>query len=189
MDSKTYISNALKTESHVDQLKIDLPLLTSALELYIASTEILDVMKKVAFYNNQKKMEALPYLVGDARRGLETLEHVLKDLNEGVFDAEYPEGINTRVAHGVIGICTEGGELAECFLENLEGEELDTVNLIEELFDSDWYKAIISDELDISWEENWQKNIDKLKARFGDKFSEERANNRNTDEERKILEQ
>lgn len=40
----------------------------------------------------------------------------------------------------------------------------------------------------INLEENFDKNIAKLKARYGDKFSSERAINRDTDSERKILE-
>ena len=53
----------------------------------------------------------------------------------------------------------------------------------------DWYKAIITDELNIEWEDGWEKIINKLKARFGDKFNTDGANNRNLEKEREILEQ
>jgi hypothetical protein len=40
---------------------------------------------------------------------------------------------------------------------------------------------------DLSLEETFEINIEKLKARYGDKFSSERAINRDLDAERKIL--
>jgi len=188
MDHNDFIENALKTESVVDELKIDHALLLSAIRLYIQSTEILDVIKKVSFYNNQKKMELLPSLIESAKENASDVEYNFNNLESNNFEAEYPVGVNTRIAHGIIGICTEGGELAECLLDHLSGGELDHVNMAEEMFDGDWYKAIISDEADINWENEWQKIIDKLRARFGDKFSEERANVRDLETERKILE-
>jgi len=190
MDSKEFIKNAVKTESRVDTLNIDQLVLEDALKIFILSSELLDGIKKQAFYNNSKKLDdkALHHL-SQLMSVTQSLGRNLEEVKSGVRPPVSPEDINTRVAHGVIGISTEAGELAECFLNSLEsGDPIDAVNLTEELFDSDWYKAVISDEYDIDWGEWWAKIIAKLKARFGDKFSEEAANNRDTTTERKILE-
>ncbi len=94
-----------------------------------------------------------------------------------------------RLLHAGIGLSTEGGE----FLDGLKkhifyGKELDRVNLAEELGDIFWYLAIASDELGIEFETVMNRNIEKLRARYGEKFTEQRAENRDLDTEREILE-
>ena len=51
-----------------------------------------------------------------------------------------------------------------------------------------WYLAILSDELGISFEEMWEKNIAKLRVRFPEKYTDHHAVNRDLDSERKVLE-
>jgi hypothetical protein len=51
-----------------------------------------------------------------------------------------------------------------------------------------WYIAILLRELDLDFESLLQLNIDKLKARFPEKFTESHALNRDLDKERDILE-
>ena len=94
-----------------------------------------------------------------------------------------------RLLHGSCGIATEAGELLDALKKHIfYGKELDTVNLVEEIGDLMWYSAIILDELGVEFEEVMEKNINKLRARYGEKFSETSANTRNLDKERKILE-
>ena len=50
-----------------------------------------------------------------------------------------------------------------------------------------WYLAMLLRELDLSFEEVAQANIDKLRKRFPDKFSKDKAINRNLEEEQKSL--
>ena len=189
MDYKEFIENAIKTESVVDELNIDKNLLLKIFQLFIETTEILDAVKKQAFYGNAEKMKSIPARTAKIEELSKQISFTYHHLERGDFAAVKPFGVNTRVAHGVIGIATEAGELTECLYKSMENNApLDYVNLIEELFDGDWYKAVISDECDIDWEKSWQTIIDKLKARFGEKFSEDRANNRDLDKERKILE-
>jgi hypothetical protein len=188
MEHNEFIKNALKTESIVDELDIDKMLLIHTLQSFVCVSEILDAYKKKAFYKNDKKFK------GDVKKQIHTLEGLVDSINflyDSIVEENMEEATpdtNTRVAHGVIGIATEAGELVECWLDSLIEGDLDTVNLAEEMFDGDWYKAIISDELDIKWEHHWERIINKLKIRFGDKFSEERANNRDLEKERKALE-
>jgi len=51
-----------------------------------------------------------------------------------------------------------------------------------------WYLAIACDELGVEFESLMETNIAKLKARYGEKFSEHKAENRDLDSERRILE-
>jgi len=94
-----------------------------------------------------------------------------------------------RLLHSMIGLCTESGEIQDMMKKHIfYGKDIDKVNLKEELGDLMWYIAIACDEIDISLEEVMQTNVDKLRARYGEKFTEEAALNRNLLKEREILE-
>lgn len=94
-----------------------------------------------------------------------------------------------RLLHGGMGLATEGGELIDQLKKHIfYGKPLDIVNILEELGDSDWYKGIIVDELQTDFSTIWERNIAKLKARYGDKFTETKAEGRDLEKERKILE-
>ncbi len=94
-----------------------------------------------------------------------------------------------RLLHAGIGLSTEGAEFLDALKKHIfYGKELDRVNLAEELGDIFWYLAIASDELGIEFETVMSRNIEKLKARYGEKFSEQRAEHRDLETEREILE-
>jgi NTP pyrophosphatase (non-canonical NTP hydrolase) len=94
-----------------------------------------------------------------------------------------------RLLHGACGVATEGGELLDAMKKHIfYGKEIDTVNIVEEIGDLMWYSAVILDELGVEFEDVMQKNINKLKARYNDKFTEDGANIRDLNTERQILE-
>jgi NTP pyrophosphatase (non-canonical NTP hydrolase) len=94
-----------------------------------------------------------------------------------------------RLLHAAMGLETEVGEIMDQLKKHIfYGKELDTVNLMEELGDLFWYTGIMADTLDFHYETIWERNIAKLKARYGDKFSETRAEDRDLERERGILE-
>ena len=96
---------------------------------------------------------------------------------------------NAKILHYVLGIGTEAGELQDAVKKHLiYGKELDEVNLIEEVSDIFWYSARLLTLLDSSFEEAMEKNIAKLRARYGDKFTEHAALNRDLVKERNVLE-
>lgn len=96
---------------------------------------------------------------------------------------------SVRLLHATIGLCTETGELQDVLKKSLfYGKPLDRTNLAEELGDVMWYIAIACDALGVSLEGVMEKNIAKLKARYGEKFSEAAALIRNLEAERAILE-
>jgi len=112
-------------------------------------------------------------------------------------ECEYTDGLKSRVIakidllHGAIGLCTEVGELQDQVKRHMfYGKPLDVVNIEEELGDIMWFCAIICKSLDLSLDVILQKNIAKLRARYPEKFTEEKADmaNRNLKEERKVLE-
>jgi NTP pyrophosphatase (non-canonical NTP hydrolase) len=94
-----------------------------------------------------------------------------------------------RLLHSMIGLCTESGEIQDQIKKHVfYGKPLDKTNLIEELGDLFWYVGIMANELGVSFEEIMAKNNAKLRARYGEKFTEQAALVRNLDNERKILE-
>lgn len=96
---------------------------------------------------------------------------------------------NIRFLHAAIGLATEAGEIQDQLKKAVfYGKPLDKVNLAEELGDLFWYMAIMADQLGTSFDEIQEKNIAKLKARYGAKFTEAAALTRDLETERKILE-
>lgn len=98
-----------------------------------------------------------------------------------------------RLEHAGHGIVTEGAELMDAFKRHIYyGKPLDEINIKEELGDLFWYFGVLIDELyrlfGIEVSEILEANIAKLRQRFLDKFDETQALNRDTDSERKILE-
>jgi len=99
-----------------------------------------------------------------------------------------------RLVHAAMGMVTEAGELLDMLKKHLfYGRELDLVNVEEELGDSLWYLGLAVDDMremgyDTSIEQIQEKNIAKLRKRYGEKFSKDAALTRDLDAERKILE-
>lgn len=94
-----------------------------------------------------------------------------------------------RLLHASMGLSTEAAEFTDALKRHIfYGKELDKVNLKEELGDMLYYVAMACNVMEIDFESVMQTNIDKLSARYPDKFTEELAENRDLDKERAILE-
>jgi len=94
-----------------------------------------------------------------------------------------------RILHASMGICTEAGELTDAVKKHIfYGKTLDKINLIEEIGDLGWYEEVLMDVLLVVRSAVEQINAKKLRKRYGEKFSEERANKRDLSEERLVLE-
>lgn len=105
-------------------------------------------------------------------------------------ERKFPDAESDRLLHAAMGLCTEAGEFMDALKRHLfYGKALDEVNLKEELGDILWYVAIAMDALDTTFPEEMERNINKLRARFPDKFTEENALVRDLDAERNVLEQ
>lgn len=91
--------------------------------------------------------------------------------------------------HMVLGIITEGSEIADVYKKNIAyGKELDLVNIKEEIGDIMFYIANMCNLHEWNLEDILQTNIEKLKSRYPERFTNDLAINRNLDAERKILE-
>lgn len=78
--------------------------------------------------------------------------------------------------NGVMGLCGESGEAIDIVKKHLaQGHPLDLEGLIKELGDVAWYLAETAYALDVSLEEVFQRNIDKLKARYPEGFDARRS--------------
>lgn len=107
----------------------------------------------------------------------------------GYEDQIIPDQQVLDLIHASMGLVTEAGEFQDMLKKHLYyGRELDTVNLREEIGDLLWYCAIALQALDTDFQSVMQTNIDKLKARYPEKFTEDSANNRDLKVERQILE-
>lgn len=99
----------------------------------------------------------------------------------------YPQ--DPRIIHAAIGLVTESGELIDALKKAMfYGKKLDLTNIKEEAGDILWYLAILFDALGTDFDTEQARVIAKLKARFPEKFTEEKAENRDLVTERAILE-
>lgn len=173
MDYETYQARVLGRASHRwHNERIPLPMLAIILREFIKWGNELDAVKKSLMYDR-------PFMGSTA----------------GVTsDTEFmprPSEQNQRLIHAMLGIATEGVEMMEAVQEFIFGTGepgFDLVNLQEEFGDTEWYRALGLDALGQTDEENRDQNDAKLEARYGGTFSEDKANNVDRAQERKILE-
>ncbi len=127
----------------------------------------------------------------------EALDNQKRRLFYGKGEALSPEtvdgfsigALNGNIVHAIYGLCTEAGEISEALLKAAETGSFDETNLKEEAGDILWYLAMLFRELDTDFETVATTNINKLKARFPEKFTQEKAYNRDLESEREILEE
>ena len=83
------------------------------------------------------------------------------------------------LTNSVMGLCGESGEACDLVKKHLfHGHELDRDALIKELGDVAWYLAEAATALETDLSEVLERNIEKLKKRYPEGFSEERSINR-----------
>ncbi len=167
-----YIANALRTKSdksYGDNVSlVDFKL---AIQDAIDASAVLDKIKKTLFYGKDAKGTYKP----NAWVVAGTIAGALNDeSNAKAID----------IIHCILGKATEAGEL----LELLIGDGFDLVNYTEEIGDGRWYDAIGLAAVDFSFDGAQEMNVAKLRKRFPEKFTEQAANNRDLDAERKTLE-
>lgn len=187
MDFNQFKGDALRTESIVDEAIANRALFAHAINLAIASTEIMDQIKKNIFYGRPLEAGVMASAIRQAQESSNLLlysEGVANDTNTGVLH----ENLSPRVLHGIIGKFTEAGELLQAITAVLNGEKMDVVNIAEELGDDQWYNAILADELNLDMGGIQNTVIAKLRKRYPEKFTQEAANDRDLAGERAVLE-
>lgn len=78
--------------------------------------------------------------------------------------------------NSVMGLCGESGEAIDIVKKWLaQGHDLDRARLAKELGDVAWYLAEAATALDLSLEDIFQANLDKLRQRYPEGFSAQRS--------------
>jgi len=114
------------------------------------------------------------------------IKQYAEEIKRTLADLQYKEKNNI---HMLMGLSTEVGELIDIFKKNLVYKvPIDWINAEEEVCDIMWYLINFCNINNINLEEILQTNIDKLRTRYPEKFTEENAINRNLEAERIILE-
>jgi NTP pyrophosphatase (non-canonical NTP hydrolase) len=170
MDEKTYLRHvgALASDSYhatiIPERELDWMLFAAK-----AAARWADSVKRGLFYGTDTELKTGPAPT--------SLQHnpILRDL-----------------VHAALGLFTESGELLEHIHDVLTGSvELDKVNVFEEVGDCHWYLGLLHRFLGTLPSQAYEANIAKLRKRYPDRFTEEKAQHeaRNLEAERELLEQ
>ncbi len=93
-----------------------------------------------------------------------------------------------KLLHSILGLQDEIGELVGPLKKHLfYGAEMDETNLVEEFGDASWFIAEGVEGLGQRLTDVLKANVRKLEERFPDKFTEDKAKNRNLDNEYEAL--
>lgn len=193
MTPEDYTKGVLVTEPDYDDYqkvrgrltKDELTMLRVLLNRFVHITNQLDMFKKKIFYGSNKTRVLDELAFAKQEHG-----YLYDHLSSNYFTQKnLSENKSLRLLHSVVGIAGEAGELVDAVSKYLRSGKLDEVNLKEEFGDLSWYQAIGQNALNTNYGEVFATNNKKLKARYGSKFSEKSASNRNLEIERQILEQ
>lgn len=84
-----------------------------------------------------------------------------------------------HVLHAHMGISSEAGEVGDCVKKHfIYNQPLDIVNLLEECGDLLWYISLMVSACGSTMEQVMKANIEKLKVRYPERFTEELASKR-----------
>jgi NTP pyrophosphatase (non-canonical NTP hydrolase) len=184
MNIEQYLIESERTERKFpDGLTVDKVTHTLALS-FLKSIQIqglaLDQCKKVAVYG--KPLNSCAQTIVDF---MAKANDIRPDPNADDIELDQDRA---ETLHALLGLVTEMAEIIPPLLDYIfESKPVDVVNLAEEICDLSWYEAILLRKFGIDKSVALQKNIDKLKVRFPDKFSSENALNRDLEAEREAL--
>lgn len=83
------------------------------------------------------------------------------------------------LTHAALGLAGEAGEFADCIKKyTVYNKSLDRANAVEELGDILWFVALACDALDVDMQEVAQMNIDKLRLRYPEYYTDRLATER-----------
>jgi NTP pyrophosphatase (non-canonical NTP hydrolase) len=178
MTPAAYTKNAVRTKS--DQffdVLVPPAIMQVAVTEAMVTSNLMDAVKKALFYGR-------PYQ--SPQRLINAAGAMPSSIAEKGFNFN---AVPKDVLHAILGVFTEAGEMVEALgVTAIDGEPLDEVNLDEEFGDVLWYIAVYCNARGISMESLMTKNITKLRARFPDRFTTAKANERDLFTERAILE-
>lgn len=149
-------------------------LLLEDLRTFVTAAKRLDQHKKVLFRKRSNEEAGLPSFDGTVKTPVSF--YFIKQESE--------------LLHGIVGVATEAGELAEIAIKKLEyPSPADVTNVREEIGDVLWYLARLVKFAGTTFLAEQRRNIAKLRERHGSRFNAERDVNRNLSAERAVLEE
>ena len=188
MDLKQYVQDAVRTESRIDEVTVNVLTLQHLLTVFVAVGSMIDQIKKNTFYNKPFNTDKFDEHYRTAVEQLDFFRPIPHFSHPTDPKFKSALKLDPRLFHAIIGAVTESVELADALEKSIETNTPDVVNVLEEFGDINWYEAIAIDTLGGDFEELLNRNIAKLKARFPEKFTSENAIVRDLDKERAILE-
>lgn len=166
---KELSERTLSTNFHLNSKKTQ-DTLVETIATVIKNVDRLDQLKKVIYYGKDLN-----------------IENSNKYFDYKSFDCQDQQ--LQKVLHASIGLVTESVEILDQVFNSIKNnKEIDIVNVAEEIGDIDWYKAILLREYNLDESKIRTTNIEKLATRYGDKFDDFKAINRDLEKERDILE-
>lgn len=188
VDWTAFSEDVLRFESKPETPRVPIPfhIMLVLLRAIAAAGDALDVLKKGIFYGKLIDEEVLEFAVFRACTAMN------KALNHDTLASlAYRPGLSVsmRELHALLGMVTEAGELANALERALSSETpLDTSNVIEELGDFDWYKAVYLDEKNIRAADVHAVTQAKLARRYGAQYHDRGATQRDLPAERAVIE-
>lgn len=156
----------------------------AVIEKFLEVSKSLDELKKALFYGDGKDGKVVEYVAG-VHAGMYGESAQTVDSWDDVL-------IDHRLIHSILGIAPESAELVDALYQAIIAkEDIDAYNFLEEIGDLMWYIHIpwVISKTGAGLSPVLRKNLLKLYQRYGDKFSNERAFNRDLEAERKVLEE
>ena len=84
-----------------------------------------------------------------------------------------------HMLHAHLGMSSEVGEVGDALKKHfVYGQNMDYTNIVEECGDVMWYVSLMLEACGTSMEDCMKQNIDKLRIRYPEKFTEELASKR-----------
>lgn len=122
---------------------------------------------------NEYQEQAMRTNDGGCRRRLQ------QKLDYSIINLSGKEIEEADLVNGAMGLCGESGEVSDLLKKHIfHGEDLDLDNLKKELGDVCWYIAMICNAAGLKLEDVMRGNIEKLKRRYPDGFSEAASKHR-----------
>lgn len=182
--NKDFIPLALRTESKIAPITVPPGVFNSVIQACIVIGNLADMLKKKAAYNKPIPLATW----NDSVKSLNDILPLISDMTDDSFVGGDVIDVNTRLFHAIFGQFTESTELMEALATAIEEGTWDYPNLKEEIGDTAWYQAILLDEIGGDMDAIQTIVINKLRARYPDKYSDAAAINRDLVAERAILE-
>ena len=187
---KQYLKDSARTASDSYHFEVPDTLNTLAMFTNISlASEACDNLKRSAFYGlKQDPEEAKAKMQVKMTENQARLDKLVATDQEKFSFTDDQKNID--LLHSLLGIQSEIGELMDATIDAINEErEVDWVNIGEELGDILWYVAMGLRAAGTDFETVSNANLEKLRKRFPEKFTSEKAANRDLDAERKSLEE